>query len=118
MDSPLNLRGNARADDLCATQARSPVLGTHWRAGQGESGTVGIHADDGAGVVDAVRHRQGPPPIERVLNVPFGLRMKLVNRVGMAALSDEKPTRSPFLSIPLTVVPPTLFPGPSNEVKL
>jgi hypothetical protein len=53
---------------------------------------------------------KGSPPIAGTANVPSVLRMKLVNTVGVAA-SDEKPTRSPLLLRPFTVVPPPWFPA-------
>ncbi len=52
-----------------------------------------------------------------VVNVPFGLRTKFVNKVGVIALSELKPTTAPLLLMALTVVPPPLLPGPSKLVN-
>ena len=52
-----------------------------------------------------------------VENVPFGLRTKFVNRVGVVALSELNPTTAPLLLMALTVVPPPLLPGPSKLVN-
>ena len=59
----------------------------------------------------------GSPPMLSVVNPPAALRTKLVNKFGVAALSELKPTTDPLLLIPLTVVPPAALPGPSNDVN-